>query len=254
MNSIWLVATNTVRQTIRQRLFFNVVVFGLCIVALSTVVSFLTYGYPSRVVRSLGLSGVSVALDLMALLLSVSLIHQEIDKKTLFVVLTRPLTRLQYVIGRFLGLIAALALVLVGFSLVFWIALTVSRGSLTGTDVIALMACLPEAAIISAFGLVLSSFSTPTLSAGIGLGFWIASATTDDLVRLTAKADEFSRGIASAVYYILPAFSRFDFREAAVYSDALSGGDVAAVFVYGAMYASALVLLAGVVLQRREML
>ncbi|MEL7372195.1 MAG: ABC transporter permease subunit, partial [Myxococcota bacterium] len=248
MNSILLVATNTVRQTVRQRLFFNVIIFGVGIVALSIVVSFLTYGHPSRVVRSLGLSGVSLAIDLMALLLSVSLIHQEIDKKTLFVVLTRPLTRLQYVMGRFLGLMLALCLVLVGFSLVFWFALTMARGSITATDGVALLACVPEAAIIAAFGLVLSSFSTPTLSAGIGLGFWIASTTTDDLVRLTAKADEFSRTLASVVYYILPAFSRFDFREAAVYGDTLIVGDVATVFVYGAIYAAALVLLAGTVL------
>ena len=254
MNSIRLVAWNTLRQTIRQRLFVNVVVFGVGLIALSVVVSFLSYGYPDRVVRSLGLSGVSLSLNLMGLLVSVSLVHQEIDRKTLFVLLTRPLTRTQYVIGRFLGLQLALVLVLLGFGLIYVFALSMTFGRLTPQDVVALLACLPEAAILSAFGLVLSCFSTPTLSAGIGLGFWVAAATTDDLVRLTRDGDEFSKMVAQGIYYVLPALSRFDFREAAVYGDAIASADVGFVLLYGASYAAALVVLAGIVLSRREMI
>lgn len=253
MNSIYLVASNTLRQTIRQRLFLNIIVFGLGMLALSVVVSFLSYGYPYRVVRSLGLSGVAMALDLMALLLAVSLVHQEIDRKTLFVVLTRPITRMQYVIGRFFGLMSALVLVLLGFTAVFVAALSTAGGTMSGADVLALAACLPEAAILAAFGLVLSCFSTPTLSAGIGLGFWAASSTTDDLIRLTDKADEFTKGIASVAYYVFPAFSRFDFREAAVYADPVPMTDVTLVFIYGVAYAALLVVISGIVLSRREM-
>ena len=254
MNGIWLVGSNTFRQTVRQRVFFNVAVFGAGMVALAFVVSFLSYGYQFRVVRSIGLSGVAVALNLLALLMSVTLVHQEIDRKTLFVVLTRPVTRSQYVLGRFLGLVAALAVVLVGFSLVYLVALQMATGKPTLLDVVALAATLPEAAILAGFGLVLSCFSTPNLSAGIGLGFWLAAATTDDLVRLTREADTMTKGVAQAVYYIFPALSRFDFREAAVYGDSVAAGDIAAVFVYGLLYAGVLVVLAGLVLSRREMI
>ena len=253
MNGILLVASNTLRQTIRQRLFFNIAVFGVGMLALSIVVSFLSYGYPHRVVRSLGLSGVSLALDLMALLLSVSLVYQEIDRKTLFVLLTRPLTRSQYVVGRFVGLLYALVLVLVGFSVIYFVVLISASGTPSTQDAAALIACLPEAAILAAFGLVLSCFSTPTLSAGIGLGFWVAAATTDDLVALTASGDAFTKAVAQGVYYVLPALSRFDFREAAVYADAVSYGDMAFVILYGGLYAAGLVVLAGIVLTRREM-
>ena len=253
MNSILLVAFNTLRQTVRERLFVNVIVFGMGMVALSVVVSYLTYGYPQRVVRSLGLSGVALAIDLMALLMSVSLVHQEIDRKTLFVLLTRPLTRAQYVVGRFLGLLYALVIVLVGFSLVYALALTSLGGVFRLQDLVALGMCLPEAGILAAFGLVLSCFSTPTLSAGIGLGFWVAAATTDDLVRLTEKADDFTKVVAQGVYFGLPALSRFDFREAAVYVDAIALADVGFVVLYGVFWAIALVMLAGLVLARREM-
>ena len=254
MNPILLVATNTLRQTIRQRLYFNIIVFGLGMVLLSMVVGQITFGYPDRVVRSLGFTGVTLALDLMALLVSVGLIYEEIDKKTLFVLLTRPMERWQYVVGRYLGLLLALSLAMVGFAVVFFGTLSMAGGTPSGADLMALGAVLPEAAIIGAFGLVLSAFSTPTLSAGIGLGFWMAAATTDDLMNLTAKSEAPVRLLAQGVYYALPSLARFDFRELAVYGGAVSGADVAATLAYGGLYAAGLVILASVIMSRREML
>lgn len=254
MNSIWLVATNTLRQTIRQRLFLNVAVFGVGLVLLSVVVSQLTLGYANRVVRAMGLSGVTIALDLLALLVAVSLVHAEIDKKTLFVVLARPVSRASYILGRFLGLVFVLALALVGFSAVFALALGVTGDSPTGLDALALLFALPEAAILGAFGLVLSAFSTPTLSAGLGLGFWIASATTDDLVKLTVQSDPLTKGVAQFVYYALPSLARFDFRENAVYGISVAASDVAGCFSYAGVYICGLVGLACLIMMRREML
>ena len=84
------VAQNTFRQTLRERLFLNIIIFGVFMILLAMVLANITFGYPDRVVRSIGLSGISIAANLVALLVGVSLIHQEIDRKTLFVVLTRP--------------------------------------------------------------------------------------------------------------------------------------------------------------------
>ncbi|MEL6187547.1 MAG: hypothetical protein AAFU79_23250, partial [Myxococcota bacterium] len=68
MTPVWMVASNTVRETIRQRLFLNIVVFGVGMVVFAMMVGNITFGYPERVVRSIGLSGVSIAANLMALL------------------------------------------------------------------------------------------------------------------------------------------------------------------------------------------
>ncbi len=253
MTPIIVVAQNTFRQTVRQRLFFNVGIFGVGMVLLSMVMGQITFGHPDRVVRSIGLSGVTIATDLIALLTAVSLIHQEIDRKTLFVVLTRPIHRWQYVVGRYLGLLFALFLVLVGFTIIFAFTLSASLGSLTGADILALIAIFPEAAILAAFGMLLSAFSTPTLSAGIGLGFWIAASTTDDLIRLTKTANPFTKAIAQGTYYVFPSLERLNFRDLAVYQKPIVMNDFALAMGYGALYCVALVALASVVLSRREM-
>ena len=171
MSSIWMIATNTVRQTVRQRLFYNVLLFGVGLVLLAMVVSGITFGYADRVVRSIGLSGVSIAVCLMALLVGVSLVHQEIDRKTLFVLLTRPLDRWQYVLGRFVGLFLTISGMTVGLSIIFSIVLLATpRGALGSADAVALAMAVVEGCVIGSVALAISCFSTPTIGTGMGWG------------------------------------------------------------------------------------
>ncbi|MBK8014334.1 MAG: ABC transporter permease [Deltaproteobacteria bacterium] len=254
MRVIGLIAFNTFRQTLRQRLYYNVAIFGVGMLILSMVMGNITFGYPDRVVRSIGLSGVCISLDLIALLVGVGLIHEEIDKKTLFVVLARPVGRVRYVAGRYLGLVSALGLALFGLTGVYFLTLTAAGGSITWPDVVAVAAALPEAMLLGGIGLVLSAFSTPTLSSGIGFGLWIAAATSDDLVRLTAKAEPSVRALTTAVYYALPSLERLNFRQAAIYGQHLGVWEVVGALSYGAVYSVFLVALASLILSRREMI
>lgn len=253
MNPILVVARNTFRQTVRQRLFFNVLVFGVGMLLLGMVMGNITFGYPDRVVRSIGLTGIALALDLVGLLVGVSLIHQEIDKKTLFVVLTRPLHRWQYALGRYLGLVATLVVAGAGLFAVFGFTLFLVRGSPQSGDVMAVGVAVVEAALIGGVGLVLSAFSTPTLSAGIGLGIWLAGATTDDLVRLTEAAGGPPHMIAKVIYYVLPALARFNFRDVVIYSQSVPLPEYLAACGYGVAYSTMLVAVASIILSRREM-
>lgn len=254
MTQILVIAKNTFRQTVRQRLFLNVVIFGIGMLLMGMVVATITFGYPDRVVRSIGLSGVSLALDLIALLIGVSLIHQEIDRKTLFVVLTRPVRRWQYTLGRYVGLLMTLATALLGLAVVYALTLLIVKGSPSLTDLIVLGIGLAEAALIAGIGLALSAFSTPTLSAGMGLGLWIAAATTDDLVRLTEKAGGALHALAKGIYYTLPALSRFNFRDAAIYRLEVPPADYLGALLYAVLYSVVLVAVASTILSRREMI
>ena len=250
---ILAVAMNTFRQTVRERLFLNILIFGVFMLLLAMILATITFGYPDRVVRSIGLSGISIAANLIALLVGVALIHQEIDRKTLFVVLTRPIQRWQYALGRYLGLLATIAVSLVGLALIFCVTLTFVHGKPIAGDFLAIGMCWFEAAVIAGVALCLSAFSTPTLSAGMGLGIWLASATTDDLLRLTKITGGFSHDVAQFVYYALPSLSRFNFREPVIYQQTVPMADYLAAGTYGLLYSAILVCIASVILNRREM-
>ncbi|MBX2812344.1 MAG: ABC transporter permease [Myxococcales bacterium] len=253
MSSITIIAANCIRETLRQRLFYNIVIFGVGMMIFAMVVSDITFGFPDRVVRSIGLSGVSIALNLMALLLGVSMVHREIERKTLFVVLTRPIERWQYVVGRYLGLVCALTAVSVGFGLMFILMLLYVMGTPNVQDIIALSANVVEACVIGAFALALSCFSTPSLSAGIGLGFWVACASADNLLNLSQNSETSTKVLVTILSWILPNFHQFNYREAAIYSDTIPWIEILSTFMYGGIYIIGFVALASAILSRREM-
>ena len=253
MSRILAVAHNTFRQTVRERLFFNIFIFGAFMLLLGMVVANITFGHGDRVVRSIGLTGITLALDLIGLLIGVSLIHQEIDKKTLFVVLTRPIRRWEYTVGRYLGLLLSLATALAGLVVMYIPTLMFVGGDPSAADVLAFGSSWLEAGIIAGFGVMLSAFSTPTLSAGMGIGMWIAAATTDDLVRLTANAGGPPHTMAKVVNYILPSLSRLNFRDAVIYSQSIDLTAYAWAMLYGGVYCVLLVAIASIILSRREM-
>lgn len=253
MSPIWLIATNTYRQILRQKVFYNVLLFGLGMVMLSMLVGNITFGFPDRVVRSIGLSGICIALDLLALLTGVGLIHGEVDRKSIYVVLTRPVGRAQYVIGRFLGLLGTLVLIALGLFLVFALILSMVRGSLTVQDLMAVLGSLVEACVLGGVALIFSTFTTPTLGAGLGLGVWIIAASNDDLVGLSAQRPELAM-VTRAISFLFPNFARLNFRENAVYALETPIGDWALALTYGGIYCLIATLVASLVLYRRELL
>lgn len=250
----WLIARNTVLQLIRQKTFYNLAVIGVAAVVFGLVVGNITYGSPQRVVRSIGLSGVSLTLDLMALLLGVGLVNTEIQSRTLFVIITRRVSRAAYLGGRYVGLIATLAIALVGLSLTYVALLAMVRGEIGLPDLQALAMALVESAVIGGFALSLSCITTPTLGTGMGLGIWIAAATSDDLVKLTSVTNPDLKPVAEIVSLALPALSRINIRADAVYGVAISAGEFAERVGYSCCYVVLFWALATIVLTRREML
>lgn len=253
MNTVHLIALNTFRQIVRQKVFYNVVLFGLGMVLLSMLAGNITFGYPDRVVRSIGLSGISLALDLLALLTGVGLIHDEIDRKSIYVILTRPVGRGQYVAGRLIGLLTTLTLIAVGLLAVFAVVLTMAHGSLSSLDALAVLGSLAEASVLASIAVVFSAFTTPTLGAGMGIGVWIVAATSDDLVGLSAHRPELLR-LAQAISYVFPNFARLNFRESAVYAVNVPISTWLAALVLAGLYTVICASLASVILSRRELL
>jgi hypothetical protein len=150
-------------------------------------------------------------------------------------------------------LVASIALMLAGLSLVFIVVLLLAKGTPTRLDLLALATALPEAAVLGAVGVALSAFSTPTLGTGLGLGVWLIGASTDDFVKLTVDQGV-AHELAKLVSYAFPALARLNFREAAVYGLPVPLQDYGFAFAYGLLYCAALVGLASTILSRREML
>ncbi len=252
MSNVRLIASHTFRQVIRQKAFLNVGLFGLGMVILAVVVASLTYGDPARVVRSIGLSGVVGATDLLAILLGASLIYRDIEDKTLYIIFARPVHRWQYLLGRHLGLFAASALVLVGFSLCLLVAMAIGGDSFSIRDVKALLAALGEVSFMAAVGLSISTVMAPSLGVGVGLSLWVAAASADDLQRLMSQQKDAVAPLLETFFSLLPQLVWFDLRSAAVHGFDIAMSQVAIAWLYGALYTIAFLGLGLWMLSRRE--
>lgn len=253
MRAVYLLATNTLREVVRQKLFLNVIVFGVLMILFAQVVANLTFGRADRVVRSIGLSGMAIALDLLAVLLGVAIIHREIERKTALVVLTRPVSRGAFVLGRYLGVASAGGIAAVGFAVVYALTLATVRGSATALDGLAMSGALVESWVVAAFAVLLSCITTPSLGAGVALGFIIACSSIDDVVNLTAKDGGFMHELATVLSYLLPSFARMNFRGAAIYEEAVSAFTVGQSFLYAAGFSVVFLALAALALGRKEL-
>ncbi|NJK89987.1 MAG: ABC transporter permease [Myxococcales bacterium] len=255
MTKLWLLGTNTLREVVRHEAFsVTSFVFGILMIAFAQVVGNLTFGRADRVVRSIGLSGVGLGLDLLAILIGVALVHREIERKTALVVLTRPVPRPVFIVGRFLGLAMATTIAAMGFSFVFFLTLFSVRGAPQASDVAALFGSLLEAWVVGAFAIVLSCVTTPTLGTGVALGFLIAGTSIDDVVGLTQKDGGLNHVLAVGLSYVLPNLNRFNFREAAIYLEAPSFGLALQAAAYAACFVVAFLSVATLALRNKELL
>lgn len=254
IRKLWLLASNTLSETIRQKLFSNLLVFGVLMVAFAQTVGNLTFGRADRVVRSIGLGGISLALDLLAVLIGVAIVHREIERRTALVVLTRPVSRGSFIAGRFGGLAIAVLLAALGFSVIYTLTLLGVRGSFGGADAAALTTSVFEAWTMGAFAVLLSCITTPSLGTGVALGFWIAAASIDDVVGLTKTEGGAFHEITKVIAYLIPSFGRLNFRDAAIYQETPSILQVLQAGAYAGCFIAAFLILATVALRRRELL
>ncbi len=254
IEKLWLLGTNTLRETVRQRLFLNILVFGVLLIGLAQVVGNLTFGRADRVVRAIGLSGMSLSLDLLVILVGVALIYREVERRTALVVLTHPVGRGELVVGRYFGLGLATVFAGLGFAVIFAFTLASVRGSISVPDMLAMGGAVLEALVVGSFAVLVSCLTTPTLGAGVAVGFLIAAASIDDVVRLTESEGGFAHVVAQGLSYVLPNLNRVNFREAAVYQEIVAPLTVLQAGAYSLAFIVVFLGLATLALRNRELL
>lgn len=257
MRIVSTLALVTVREALRRKLAANLLVFALALVTASILISTLTYGEQYRVVVSIALSAMEVFGTLIAALLGASLVAGDVERRTVFPIVAKPVSRAQYVVGRYLGLVGTTTLNLLVMAAVFVAVLayyTRGLGFLGQTPLAAtLLALALQLAMIAAVAVFFSSFTSTTLAAIFTLSLVVAGHVASDLVRYWAKEGEVAAWLGKALYVAVPNLEALNFKEAMIYKDALPAGATALAFAYGALYCTGVVAAAAAVFARRDL-
>lgn len=257
MTKVLAISAVTVREAVRQKLAVNLLVFAVALVLASITLSTLTFGEQYRIIANIGLSSMEVFGTLIAAFLGAGLVARDVERKSVYPIITKPVSRARYVTGRYLGLVATTTLNLAVMATVFLLVLAVylrGFGFLLEKPLgVALLAMAVQFAMVGAVATFFSCFSTTTLSAIFTLAFVVAGHLAGDLVRYWAKQGLWEGRIGKVAYAVVPNLGALDFKEAVVYGDAVDGGLALTALAYGACYAGAVLAFAAFVFSRRDL-
>ena len=191
MNHTLLLAHNTFRESLRDRLLTTTLFFGGIFVCASIVVAPLTLGEHERVIRDLGLSAIGIFTILMIVMVGTGMVYREIERKTIYTILTQPVGRPQFILGKFLGLYGTVLVSIAVLSL-FWVgAVALFGGGFAGYLLGAVAMLAMEAMIVTAVAILFSAVSSPLLSAIFTLLVWVSGHLANDMKTLEGVKDEF---------------------------------------------------------------
>jgi Cu-processing system permease protein len=247
----------TIREALRQKLAVNLLVFAVALVAASFTISTLTFGEQYRIIVDIGLSAMEIFGTLIAVFLGAGLIARDVERRTVYPIVAKPVSRAEYVIGRYLGLVATTTLNMLVMATVFTAVLGFylrGFGFLRDTPFLAVLASMAvRFAVVGALACFFSCFTTATLSAIFTLSFVVAGLLASDLVRYWALQGPAARALGRAAFVIVPNLEALNLKEAMVYKDPVSMSFAVTGLGYGILYAAAVLAFAVAVFSRRDL-
>jgi Cu-processing system permease protein len=266
MKSVALIAVNVFRESVRDKVLYNLVAFAILLMGASYLIGQLTAGQDVKIIKDLGLAATSVFGLFIAIFIGIGLVSKEVEKRSIYSLLAKPITRPQLVLGKYAGLLLTLAVNLLVMAMALYAVLAylgwgasprlLQAWERPAVDPLLLSAfCLTfvELALVTAIALFFSTFSTPLLSAALTFGFFVAGRFSADLRNFDQAVDSpVAAGIAKALYWVLPNLASFDVRSQVVHGQPVTAGYVALMSGYGLLYIAALVSAATLVFSRRD--
>jgi len=247
------VASNTFKEAIRDRVLYLLLFFAVISLISSRILALLTVGDKIKIIMDVGLASISLFGVLMAILMGTGLVYKEIDKKTIYTLLSKPINRLQFLLGKFFGLMATLFIMLVFMSLIFIIIFLLYSGQITWKFFVSLGFVFLELCLITSVALLFSCFSTPILSSIFSLSFYVIGHLSWGLETLIKKMKPgITKFLTQAVYALLPDLENFNFKSEVVHNLAIPPKIFLFSFLYGIIYTFFILVLAMLVFRRRD--
>ena len=253
MRRIAVIALNTFKENLRDKILYNLVIFALLLTGSSVLLGTLTWGEQVKIMKDIGLASMNLFGVLIAIFIGIGLVAKELERRTIYSIIAKPVPRYQFLLGKYIGLMLTLfvnmAFMLVGFLLMLLFVGVGFDSALWK----AIGLIFVELLVITAVAVLFSTFTTPTLSGTFTLAIYVIGSLTDDLRELGRKL---SSGPADAIldslYYALPNLQYFNVKGQAVHAMPIEPSYVLSAAAYGVGYTAAVLVLACAIFQRRD--
>ena len=253
---IYSIASNTFREAVRDRVLYNLIAFALLLSGAAILVGQISIDIEKLVVINLGLTAVSLFGIVIAIFIGIGLVSKEIEKRTLYTVLSRPVRRWEFIVGKFFGLAGTLVVNTFFMAIGVFGALLYVAHRFQGADsliFVALYFIILEFLIICSLALLFSSFSSPLLSAVFAFSLFVIGSFADDLRGFAALTQGLTRWIATGAAYLVPNFSALNIVSAVAHQQSISGQLILENTLYALFYTTMVLAGAVLIFERRNL-
>ncbi|MCG8588201.1 MAG: ABC transporter permease [Proteobacteria bacterium] len=250
---IWALGTNTVREAVRNKILYTLLFFAIVMIATGVLVSMLSYVEGERILQDVGLASIRVFGVGMAIFLGIGLISKEVDRRTIYTILSKPVSRAEFLLGKYLGLVLTLWLQLGIMSVAFFLVSTLAGAPFDLGHVAALALVGFELMVMVAVATLFSVFATPLLASLYSAGIYCVGHVTRDLVELGARSGLDNVGTVTAVIHrLFPDLEMFNLSIQAVNGLPIPAAEIWWPVAYGVLYTGSLLAVAAMIFERRD--
>ena len=253
MRAVWVIAKNTFQETIRDRVMYNILFFAIFIIAISLVISGWSLNQQVKLIKDFGLAAMSLFGLLIAIFVGIRLLYQDMERKTIYMLVSKPIRRWQIVVGKYAGLALTVFANLVVMTISLYVVDFLIERQLDWGLLAGILLIFFEILLVIAWAFLFSSFTSPMLSAVLTVLIYVTGHLSPALKLFTQLHPEnASNKFLLFLYAILPNLENFNIKTALVEHLRLPELTAPSALLYGIAYTGILLIITSLILEKRN--
>lgn len=249
------IANQTIKEAFRRRVMWIFLIIGVFLISLGPVFGFLSPKDSQTVLRSLGLAAILLAGLFVTIVTCIYLIPVEIERRTIYTVLSKPVQRFEFVLGKFLGGFATVFVNIAAMGVVFLAMIYFQEGRFPQEMIKGVVLTFFQMMLLAALAIFFSTFTTPVVNFFLSFGIFMIGNLTSVTESLTTKANPLVRGVGTLVHYLIPNFGNFNIQNSIIRPTIQITNEQMFIrnnIFYAIIYSAVLLVLAILIFDRRE--
>jgi ABC-type transport system involved in multi-copper enzyme maturation permease subunit len=254
LRNVGHIALNTYRETVRDKVLYNLVLFALIMISSSYVLGKISVYQEIKIIKDLGLASISIFGMVIAIFIGIGLVSKEMDKRTLYSILPKPISRVQFLLGKYFGLCLTLLVNVSVMTAALYLILLVMDEPLDPALLKAIYFIYLKLAVLVGVAMLFSTFTSSTLAGLFTLFTFVAGSFSTDLKNFESVVESaYLPFVTRSLYYVLPNFRNFDVKAPVVAGQPVPLDQIAWTTAYALVYVAVLLLASSWIFQRRNL-
>lgn len=247
------IVENTFKEAVRDRILIVLLVIGFIAIGSAKILKPLALGEEAKIIKDLGLAAIAIVSVLITILIGGKLIYKEIEKRTIYILLAKPVPRYQFIIGKYFGLVMVIFFTIVIMTGGYYLMLYLTNTEATYYLLLPILLTFFEVVIVTALALLFSTFATPiTASLFTFIVYFLSHFTRDLKAMAQISPSVVVKGLCNFCYYLLPNLANFNIRNLVVHNAIINPSTILFAILYALCYSAAILYLAILIFQRKD--